>query len=473
MGEEGIVLRVNSYLTILILSFPLTLNLLHPASTTAEYDYSIYNPEWNGCSTLKSIIEGEGYHVRTVISTVHFLSRLKGSAVLVIIGPSTRITYSEAEAIVEFIRRGGSLLLADKGGLSNMLARMLGFSFNGAPLLDVGSYTKNPNYPVVALTETHNISYGVDYIVLNHPTGLHREALPEDLYGVVIVARSSSASWLDENHNERWDVGEEEGSFIPVVIAFNFGNGRVVLVSDPTVFTNDMIRYGGNLAFAKNTIRWLSYGNIEFPVIFDVTHIAGLPEEPRLLAWALSLVTPWMTVLGPAFIAFLSILLSLSATKFPHLKGREEIHILPRSIFEHRMAVMNRPWALHYLYRAFLRRLRGRLNLPPSADLRLIMAKVRETYPSKEAHKVRRLLRELENLTSPLRSLEPPWKRRYTLGPTFSPLELYIAGEITYEDMKAMGSRYKLVDLSTPYIGRERFINLVRRLNILSEELGL
>ncbi len=449
--------------------------ILYPVATAPPgQDYSIYNTEWNGCSLLKTIAEGEGYQVRTIISTMHFLSRLEGSAVLIIVGSTKAFTSSEVVAVMEFVRKGGALLLADDKGFSNVLASKLGFSFDGTPLLDVGSYTKNPNYPVVALKETHNLSRGVSYIVLNHPTGLHIGVPPEGMYDAVVVAQSSSTSWLDKNRNERWDVGEEVEGFIPVVVAFQLELGRVILVSDPTMFTNDMIQYGDNMIFAANVIRWLSRESTSFPVLFDVTHLQMLQDAPGLLAWVFSWVVPQLTILGPASIVALFVLLSLLATKFPPPREREEGYVRPKSFFEHRMAVMTPPWALYYLYKAFRRRLTKKLNLPPSADTPLIMAKVRETFPH-HAYQVGGLLREFDDLTSPLRNAQPPWKREYVPSLNVTPFDLYIAGEITWEELKFLDSQPKMVGWFFPYVSltEKGFINLVWRLTNLLKELGL
>lgn len=445
------------------------------ANASHDQDYSIYNSEWNGCSLLKAITEGEGYQVRTVLSTIHFLSRLEGSAVLIVVGPTKAFTHSEADAVVEFVRNGGALLLADDKGHGNLLAQNLGFAFDGAPLLDVGSYTKNPNYPVVGLRETHSLSRGVNYIVLNHPTGLYIARLLEGMYDAVVVAQTSSTSWLDENRNERWDVGEEMEGFIPVVIAFQLGLGRVVLVSDPTIFTNDMIQYGDNMIFATNVIRWLSRESTSFPVLFDVTHLQRLPEMPRLLAWSFSWVAPQLTILGPASIIALFSLISLLATKFPPLGKREEGYIRSKSFFEHRMAVMNPPWALNYLYKAFRRRLTKKLNLPQSADTTVVMAKVWETFPHR-AYRVGDLLWECDDLTSPLQNVQPPWKFEYVPNPGVTPFDLYTAGEISWDELKILESKPRYVGWFYTHVrplSMEKFISLVWRLTNISDELGL
>ena len=102
------------------------------------------------------------------------------------------------------------------------------------------------------------------------------------------------------------------------------------------------------------------------------------------------------------------------------------------------------------------------------------MVKVRETFPH-HAYRVGDLLWECDDLTSPLQNVQPPWKREYVPSLKATPFELYIAGEITWEELDILDSQPKFVGWFFPYMRplSRKFINFVRRLTSLSNELGL
>ena len=59
------------------------------------------------------------------------------------------------------------------------------------------------------------------------------------LEGGTTLVRTSSMSWIDENGDRRINNNEQMGSFA-VIAADEIGNGRLIVISDPSIFINSM-----------------------------------------------------------------------------------------------------------------------------------------------------------------------------------------------------------------------------------------
>jgi hypothetical protein len=89
--------------------------------------------------------------------------------------------------------------------------------------------------------------------------------------------RSSTFSYLDANGNGRPDGNETLASY-PVVAVEPVGEGRVVAVSDASVFLNAMLERDGNRRFARNLL-----GSRE-RVLLDASHSTLPPLSAALVA---------------------------------------------------------------------------------------------------------------------------------------------------------------------------------------------
>jgi hypothetical protein len=76
---------------------------------------------------------------------------------------------------------------------------------------------------------------------------------------------------LDTNANYEYDTGEVTGSF-PVIASASYENGTIILISDPSIFNNDMINRADNLRFAVNLVNWAADYNTSTLIIFDEGH---------------------------------------------------------------------------------------------------------------------------------------------------------------------------------------------------------
>lgn len=88
-------------------------------SGTYTHDFSIYNTEWNGLSTYRSMIEENGNQVSAIQSSMSIVTRYNGSAVLVIMGPVRDFSTDTVFSIFGHLSNGGSVLVADDFGTAN------------------------------------------------------------------------------------------------------------------------------------------------------------------------------------------------------------------------------------------------------------------------------------------------------------------------------------------------------------------
>jgi hypothetical protein len=216
------------------------------ASGTYTQDFSIYNTEWNGLSTYQS--------------SMSIVTRYNGSAVLVIMGPVRDFSADTVFSIFGHLSNGGSVLVADDFGTANSsfywlneyLFNIMGgaqleeagvdgfLSFTRGLLLDLDSYDTSPRFPIITDFVGHPVTNGVSDLHLNWASTLS----PKCLLGspIAAVAWSSTRSWCET---------------------------RLVAVSDPSIFTNDMLeKFAGNQRFGMNILDWLSFSDAETPILF-------------------------------------------------------------------------------------------------------------------------------------------------------------------------------------------------------------
>jgi hypothetical protein len=248
--------------------------LAAPILTRSE-DFSIYNTEWNGTSRLTERKEIAGNLLPEISlkdtdseTTIVHNSLLNHDVIenktsIIIIGPSLGFSDSEADYIKEFLLNGGKVLLADDFGTGNDLLAKINSTcrFSSSLLIDL-SYEKKPTYGVVFDFTEHPITANVSQILLNYATTLR---VGDD---AAVLARSSSGSWLDTNLNGRLDESEAKGP-LPVLAVERFGEGELILLSDPSIFVNLMYDYLDNSKFNSNLLGYLGDADT---VLIDESH---------------------------------------------------------------------------------------------------------------------------------------------------------------------------------------------------------
>lgn len=264
------------------------------AEATYSYDFSIYNEDYSGLSQFSNNIESNGRNVMSIQASMSVASRYNGSSVIVIMGPVRDFSLDATLVIFTHLMAGGGVLIADDFGSANaslgllnlLLRATLGnntlLTFIDGVLLDLDSYDlqKEPRLPIIrdfrAGSDGGALTAGVSELHLNWASAIN----PFSLLGQSGIAWTTPRSWCETNITD--STPEPDTSYelslygsLPVVGAIDFSTpenpngGKLVAVSDPSIFNNDMWgRFPGNRQFGDNVIEWLSDGDASQPILF-------------------------------------------------------------------------------------------------------------------------------------------------------------------------------------------------------------
>lgn len=227
--------------------------------------------EWFGTTELVKHLTSLGYVVENLDKWPITEDQLARAAVVIIFGPEWGFKQEEIEVLQQFVSNGGGLYIGfqrnrlDPGSSwgTGPIARAFGADFRlGGNIADsVQNYQGRVWIPKITDFTPHPITEGV--------TGWYVQgAVVVPPIGGVVLARSSPHSWFDRATtsdywgNDRRDrdiygVLEEGGPF-PVLVAFEYGRGRVVLSGDSSFMMNDWIGQLSAKTLAGNIVAWLA-----------------------------------------------------------------------------------------------------------------------------------------------------------------------------------------------------------------------
>jgi hypothetical protein len=276
--------------------------------------FSIYNTDPSGLSDYRRAIEADDYEVATIQASMSVISRYDGDAVLVIMGPVRNFATDVLLSIMEHMTKGGSIFIADDFGTANesFLPFNLFFqeqqfyghnitsflAFNKGVLLDLDSYDKSPKLPVITtftpMLDFGALTTGVSELHLNWAATLRTDSL----VGAAGIAWSTRRAWCESQIEVKdpetgllvpnpnpYPNGTEPNGTLPVAGAISvppqmvpegITPGRLVVVSDPSAFTNDMWRFPGNRRFGQNIINWLTDSDRDKTIVF-CEHLLEVP----------------------------------------------------------------------------------------------------------------------------------------------------------------------------------------------------
>ena len=224
-------------------------------------DFMAGNTMWNGVRTF--LVDFKA----TQTASLSSLPADSRGTVLITV-PYLDYTPEELARIEDFLDGGGMVLLADDFGYGNHVLDYLGVAprFSGQPLLDPLFCYKNQWLPKITdFSSPHSFRV----VVLNHATVL------QNVNSSNVLAWSSATSYLDLNRSESWNENEPKGPF-PIAARLSYGQGTLVLASDPSVMINSMINRQGNSAFVSYLF---GLGGDYSNVYFDISHLSATPLD--------------------------------------------------------------------------------------------------------------------------------------------------------------------------------------------------
>lgn len=203
-------------------------------------DFRADNPFWNGLKDVSS-----SYPAKP-LESLSALPTLPQQSTLIVI-PYLDLAPAELEEVQHFVTQGGTLILADDYGFGNRILEYMGLKarFSGGVLLDPLFCYKNKWLPRISRLSSSSITSDTKSLILNHATSLTNVDASD------VLALSSSFSFLDRNDNQAWDEGEPNGP-LPVIAQQSLGNGKIILISDPSLFINSMEEIESNHTLIQN-----------------------------------------------------------------------------------------------------------------------------------------------------------------------------------------------------------------------------
>uniref|UniRef100_A9A6Y8 DUF4350 domain-containing protein n=1 Tax=Methanococcus maripaludis (strain C6 / ATCC BAA-1332) TaxID=444158 RepID=A9A6Y8_METM6 len=198
-------------------------------------EYSSFNTDWNGCSKFTKQLYDSDIIITPIYSPYEDYNFNK-NGVLFIIGPETDFLDLEIEKLENFVKDGNTLVIADDFGTSNQILEKLNLKnkFTKNKLNDI-FYISNENLVEYKVPE----NYGGGIIVTNIPTSTSKSGL------VTTSNFSKSGSKITS---------------LSLMSEINYGNGKIILIADPDVFTNGLYEY--NQDFLENFIVKLNSNHI-------------------------------------------------------------------------------------------------------------------------------------------------------------------------------------------------------------------
>ena len=253
------------------LAVAVVLAVVFAASTTTAA-FGVYNAAWDGAAGLDDVAGEAGVDARVVLDADAYPTdpATANGTVAVVLAPESVYTAAEVNRIERFVAAGGTLVVAeDVGAGGNELLAALGTAtrFDGRLVRDERELYRSPAMPLATEVANAPLTRGVDRLTLNHGTVLrvpNGSATVDDTDAVAgtasdgdadadvrVLVSTSPYAYLDGDRNDELDDGESLAAR-PVVAVERVGDGRVVAVSDPSLFINAMLERPGNRQFVRN-----------------------------------------------------------------------------------------------------------------------------------------------------------------------------------------------------------------------------
>jgi len=285
---------------------------------------SAYEDDWNDISQFANDIDkdGDGKHeIKTIVSSPSILNKIAeveknstdptinaNETILVIIGVERSYSEYDSKAIHEFVKAGGKVVLADDSGYGNTAfygeggtldigmklrpnivqegcAPTQGDTFFGKVAEEMNYGSADPKCKPARLYDSQYFDEYQSNSIVVIDAEIDRMGFDGQLMmstpGALVVksskaeelAHSSQLGFVDLNQNGEGDSGEgtwrDNLSYgVPVVAEANVGSGKVIFISDTSIFSNQYYSQLGNRDFILSIIEYLSDGEKQ-TIIFD------------------------------------------------------------------------------------------------------------------------------------------------------------------------------------------------------------
>jgi len=298
---------------------------------------SAYDSDWNDISEFSSDLNEEenGKHeIKTIVSRPSIINKIseieknstnptieKNNTILVIIGVERMYTEFDSNAIYNFVKDGGSVVIADDSGYGNsafygeMGSLEIGVKLRTnivqegcAPqkstsltgdVIDAlgydGSGSSSPKCKPARLYDSNHWEESIhpknnSIVIIDADIDRDNEGHQWDFEGQLMMSAPSSLTlqtggkaegiaWSTQqafiDYNQNGQGGKGEGTYrddqtygVEVVAEANVGSGKVIFISDTSIFTNEYYNKLDNKEFVTSMFDYLSQGEKQ-TIIFD------------------------------------------------------------------------------------------------------------------------------------------------------------------------------------------------------------
>lgn len=217
------------------------------APRSALSAFECKDESWEGASKLLSIAREIAGSSRVRLAAELDYGALTPNDSILMLHPEVVL---DDVSMIAFIQHGGRVAVLDDFGKSLTFIERFGIRRIPVPADPQLALRDNRHLPVgtpvestapAGVTARHPLVAEVERIVLNHPTGLTNPGLTSLL-----------------------EVRAKNGTATAIALTGVIGDspqGRLLVMSDPSAVMNLMIRYPGNMAFARALIRYLAEGD--------------------------------------------------------------------------------------------------------------------------------------------------------------------------------------------------------------------
>ncbi len=211
------------------------------AASAAPFD--VGGRDWEGCVDFVQLAREKLGTALVVAERIDF-RELRADDSLILIHPERRL---DVDSLSSFMAAGGRVILLDDYGTGDALLRRYAIERRPTPSRPVRALRHNPDLAIAEPVGTHPLVRDVASVVTNHATALVQPRLTPllqipNLDGEPAVV--ALAGFVSDKQDEGGGAaGDPSGK-----------PGRLIVVGDPSIFMNSMLRYPGNKRFADNLI---------------------------------------------------------------------------------------------------------------------------------------------------------------------------------------------------------------------------
>lgn len=237
-------IKTTSWITGALVVAAVFILVLHLSGNNMEFSRNNFG--WNGTSSFFSDLDR---HITIEVTESENLAGHPVNSTLLIIAPGHHPAPQDLAAYRAFLKEGNTIFLADDFGTGNEILTGIGSHISILPgnLSSLDRRYPDP-YSVIAYRTAEKSP-----VLLSNDIALNR---PAPLEGGTPLMLTSVMSWTDINGDHRLNTGENMGTF-PVMATESNGPGRIIVLSDPSIFINSMYLQednGNNRILIRNII---------------------------------------------------------------------------------------------------------------------------------------------------------------------------------------------------------------------------